>query len=81
MSLVQVDHNFIAGCRNAIDDMRRAGMNETIIACVLCDVRAAAIREERQRIEDVMREAPPHHPTHGEMSRKVGEWFKREDKP
>jgi hypothetical protein len=55
----KVDHNFISGCLQAIADMRGAGINDTLIACILSDVRAAAIREERMRVEVLIRDNPP----------------------
>jgi hypothetical protein len=62
----EVDHNFISGCLAAIADMRAAGMNDALIACVLTDVRAAAIREERMRLEGLLRANPPVHLPHGD---------------
>jgi hypothetical protein len=43
----------------AVGMMRESGMNDTRIACVLCDVRAAAIHEERQRVELLAQRNPP----------------------
>ena len=58
----RLDRNFLFGCRRAIDDMRRHGMNLTIIGCALQEVRAAAIQEERLRLEVLLRNNPPSHP-------------------
>jgi hypothetical protein len=59
--MVTIDHNFMFGCRAAIADMQRAGMNDILIACGLVEVRAAAIREERMRLEALLRAHPPEH--------------------
>jgi hypothetical protein len=56
----KVDHNFLSGCRAAIESMRGAGMNDSLIACVLTEVRAA-IREERMRVEALLGANPPVH--------------------
>ena len=66
-----VSHNFIFSCYRAIETMRQAGLNDTLIACVLSEVRAAAIFEERQRLEILLRANPPHHPPHGVIAKQI----------
>ena len=49
------------GCSiEAVGIMRKAGMNERAIAEVLIEVRAAAIAEERSRVEWIAMNYPPH---------------------
>lgn len=49
------------GCsREAISLMRQSGMRDMAIATVLIGVRAAAIAEERLRVEWVSQNYPPH---------------------
>ena len=56
-------HIFYAGCHSAIKMMREANMSDGHIACVLQDVRAAAIQEERLRMEKVRMDNPPQYST------------------
>lgn len=51
---------FFGGAREAIDLMRQAGMTEMMIATALISVRAAAIAEERMRVEWLAMNYPPH---------------------
>lgn len=52
---------FFGGCIAAIREMRQYGMNEMIVGCVLSEVRAAAIAEERQRVDELRSKNPPEH--------------------
>lgn len=74
MSASSEDVMFISRCRMAIDTMRRAGINETLIGCVLTEVRSAAISGEFYRIQRLMELNPPKHYAHGEMCDIVKEW-------
>lgn len=49
------------GCsREAIDLMRQSGMTDMMIATALIGIRAAAITEERLRVEWISMNYPPH---------------------
>lgn len=50
---------FFGGSREAIDLMRQAGMTEMMIATALISIRAAAIAEERLRVNWVSMNYPP----------------------
>ena len=56
-----IDHGFISMCRQEVEDMRRAGMNETMIACVVTGIRAAAINAEFLRVKLLLDANPPYH--------------------
>lgn len=58
----RIDFLFYTQVRQAVDTMRSSGMGEVDIACVLADIRAAAINEERFRLEKLLRANPPYHP-------------------
>jgi hypothetical protein len=66
-----IDPVFISYCRQSIDDMRRHGMNDVIIACVLSEVRAAGILEERRRIAAIYKANPPDFRPSGEMKQAI----------
>jgi hypothetical protein len=68
-----VDPHFVFSCRSAVKTMREAGMNDTLIGCVLSEVRAAAIFEERFRIQALMTSNPPVHPPHGAFADAIKE--------
>lgn len=51
---------FFACSREAVDLMRDAGMTDMAIAIALISVRAAAITEERHRVEWIRVNYPPH---------------------
>jgi hypothetical protein len=55
------DHVFLMSSRQAIATMREDGMNETRIACVVTEIRSAAIQEERLRLRRLMDDNPPNH--------------------
>jgi hypothetical protein len=55
------DSIFFIWVRQAIGTMRDAGMNDALIACVLTEIRSAAIHEERGRIDKLFYNNPPHH--------------------
>lgn len=61
-------------CRGAIAMMRAAGMNEVQVACVVTEVRSAAISWEFFRLQELVRTNPPTHYPLGEMERHVAEW-------
>jgi hypothetical protein len=50
---------FFGGSRQAIDLMHQSGMTEMSIAMVLIEIRAAAIAEERLRVEWIALNYPP----------------------
>jgi hypothetical protein len=70
---LKVEPLFISGCLEAIAIMRAAGISNAEIACVLQDVRASAIREERLRIDSVLSANPPIHPVWTEFSKAVAD--------
>jgi hypothetical protein len=47
--------------------LREAGLNETIIASIVTDIRSASISAEFYRIQRLMELNPPHHMAHGAM--------------
>lgn len=51
---------FFGGCIDPIGTMRKAGMNDIMIAEVLIGVRAASIAEERLRVEWIAMNHPPY---------------------
>lgn len=59
------------GFNNSVQVMRKHGMDDTMIACVVCDLRSWAITEERLRVRDVMDSNPPQFPTHIEMKEEL----------
>jgi hypothetical protein len=58
---------FIAQARVAIDALRTCNVSDATIACVISDVRAAAIAEERLRVEAITSKNPPSYPTWVQM--------------
>jgi hypothetical protein len=68
---------FFANAAPAVHEMRNAGMSETLIATTLCDIRAAAIAEERLRVESIHRTSPPEYPTWVEMRDAIGDLIER----
>jgi hypothetical protein len=53
------DPNVLSGVRQAVEDMRLAGMNDVRIGWTLYTIRAAAIQEERLRVEILNARHPP----------------------
>lgn len=67
--MVSIDDSvFIARCSTAIRMMREAGINEVRLACVLTEVRSAALSQEYFRVTELLRLNPPRHLPHGEMA-------------
>ena len=62
---MKVSHNFLGSyyVRASITAMKNAGMSDILIAMVLLDIRAAAIAEERLRMEEIRAKNPPVYPT------------------
>lgn len=60
-------YNYVMGCLGAIREMRAAGLNDSRIAILLSDIRAAAISEERMRFERLMLSNPPEYPPWHEL--------------
>ena len=52
---------FVSRCANAVESMRRYGMNEHIISLVISEIRSFAVSEEFLRIQEMIRATPPHH--------------------
>lgn len=57
----------------AIEMMRRDKMNDTCIACVICDIHAWATNMERQRTKALIDGSPPSFPTLGEIETLIQE--------
>lgn len=64
----KINHIFASVCRGAVADMRQAGMSDTTIACVVTEIRSAAIHEERLRLSTLLALNPPTHLSHTDMS-------------
>lgn len=52
---------FLLNCKRAIEDMKRHGMNSTIIACVINEIRSVTLNEEYYRLTELLRLNPPDH--------------------
>jgi hypothetical protein len=76
---VTIEPTFLLNCRPAIAMMRGAGMNEVQIACVVTEVRSAAISWEFLRLQELIRTYPPTHYDHGTMAYYIAEWCPREE--
>ena len=59
--------HFVTNARAAIKELQAHNVPDAVIAGVLCDIRAAAIHEERLRVEVAARNNPPHFPTWVQM--------------
>lgn len=56
-----------------VRDMRMYGISDNTIAIWIQEIRAAAIFEERLRLERVFRASPPEQPTHVEIRNAIVE--------
>jgi len=65
--MAEISPLFIANARAAIKDMQAFQMPDAAIAGVLCDIRAAAIHEERLRVDVLTQKNPPQFPTWVQM--------------
>lgn len=74
MTADRIGDLFWARVSGTIREMRSFGLSDTQIACLLSDIRAAAIQEERLRAETVYRANPPVHPTWVEVEEQLREW-------
>ncbi len=63
---------FMLNCRHAINTMRRAGINDVLIATVIQDVRSATLNEEFNRLQELIRLNPPTHHPHGVIADALG---------
>ncbi len=61
----QIDLTFILNCQSSIQMMRRAGMNEIQIACIITEIRSHSLNEEFRRLQELIRLSPPKHHPHG----------------
>lgn len=66
-------NTFLMRCDAAIRDMRAAGMNDTLISCVLTTVRSAAISGEFDRMRHISAANPPEHVSWCDMEDALGE--------
>lgn len=67
----KIDFIFLSRIRQAIATMRRAGINETLIGCIVTEIRSAAINGEFERLQELIRLNPPQHVPHGYMAEQV----------
>lgn len=68
------DSIFISRCRTAISMMRENGVNEVRIACIITEIRSAALSQEYARIQAMVTANPPRHLPHGEVMEMVKEY-------
>lgn len=71
-----IPHYFVMACRNAINTMRCAGINEVLIACIVQDIRSATLSEEFGRLQELIRTNPPTHHPHGTMAEAINQGVK-----
>ena len=57
---------FMSSISAAIRTMREHKINDTLIGCILSEVRGAAVNAEQFRIKDVLTKSPPEFYPHGE---------------
>jgi hypothetical protein len=70
----EIPPSFALRCGKSIQTMRRAGLNDIQIACILQDARSCALSEEFTRLQELVRQNPPKHHPHGEMAGLIGAW-------
>ena len=68
---------FFANIVRAVTDMRKAGLSDGEIACIVGDIRSAALHEERLRSEIAVKDNPPKHPTWVEMRDALNDFIER----
>jgi len=68
------DSIFISRCKTAIEMMREEDMNETRIACVLTEIRSAALSQHFTKVRELIEANPPKHLSHGEMMNLIKEY-------
>lgn len=61
------DWVFQGQVHSALRIMREAGINETLIACIVTSIRSASINSEFSRIKRLMELNPPYHLDRGAM--------------
>jgi hypothetical protein len=74
-----IDPIFLVWARNAIRTLQDSDLNDTLIACVVTEIRSAAIHEERLRQQRLQDANPPHHAGHTEMAGLLADRCARED--
>lgn len=60
-----IDLTFLLRIRDAVSNMRRAGMDDDLIGWAIYDIRAAALQAERLRLEFIHQKNPPSFSTTG----------------
>jgi hypothetical protein len=68
-----ISNALTGGTIATVRDMREHGISDTTIAIWIQEIRAAAITEERLRLEQVLRTHPPQQPTHIEIREAIVE--------
>lgn len=69
---------FIAMARQAIRTLQDSNLNDALIACVVTEIRSAAIAEERLRHEALMAANPPCHASASSVARLLHDRCPRE---
>lgn len=77
----QIHPLFIAQARGAIETLQNSNLNDTLIACVVTEIRSAAIAEERLRQETIHTANPPCHASWTGMARLLADRCPREAEP
>jgi hypothetical protein len=70
-----IDSLFLGSVSKAVADMRRHGMNDAVIACVIQDVRSATLNEEFRRLQELVRLNPPQHDSWSVLHTEIKEWL------
>lgn len=73
-----MDHQFLCSIFTTIDFMRQYGLSEVNIACIIADIRSAAIAEERMRVNKLMINNPPTHVSFSDVCKLIDTHFPRE---
>lgn len=71
----EIEPTFLLNCRVAVQTMRQAGINETLIATIVQDIRSATLNEEYRRLYQLVLQHPPQHHRFGDMQDAIAEWL------
>lgn len=74
-----IDPIFLVWARNAIRTLQDSNLNDTLIACVVTEIRSAAIHEERLRQQRLQDTNPPCHASHSSVARLLHDRCPREN--
>ncbi len=73
-----IDPIFLVWARGAIETLQGSDLNDTLIACVVTEIRSAAIHEERLRQQALQERNPPCHASHSSVARLLHDRCPRE---